>query len=237
MEDFIIYDGVLEKYNGCDEYVVIPNGVEEIGIEAFANCESLKGVEISSSVIDIERYAFFNCTGLEEVIIPKNVEYISAFSFKGCTNLKRVEILGKTSELYCEPFNGCDDVVIYFHDRELDEIPEDYRTEALLGIICIADKYAVSENILKSCEEYVMKSAKELYPRLVKFPELYEYMCEKKAIPPKDSQEVMTYIGDNIELKASFMQYLNDAFGQGSQEEIIENVVNDEFDIFSDIED
>ena len=42
MEGFVINNGVLEKYVGTGGDVVIPDGVEEIGEEAFANCDSLK---------------------------------------------------------------------------------------------------------------------------------------------------------------------------------------------------
>ena len=37
MEDFIIRKGVLVKYTGHDHNVVIPEGVTEIGKEAFEN--------------------------------------------------------------------------------------------------------------------------------------------------------------------------------------------------------
>lgn len=34
--DFVIENGVLTKYNGSNENVVIPDGVTEIGSRAFA---------------------------------------------------------------------------------------------------------------------------------------------------------------------------------------------------------
>lgn len=37
MSDFVIENGVLKKYNGKDENVVIPEGITTIGFTAFIN--------------------------------------------------------------------------------------------------------------------------------------------------------------------------------------------------------
>ncbi|MDR0556761.1 MAG: leucine-rich repeat domain-containing protein [Treponema sp.] len=44
--NFEIRDGVLIKYNGFDENVVIPEGVAAIGESVCAGCESLKSLKI-----------------------------------------------------------------------------------------------------------------------------------------------------------------------------------------------
>ena len=41
MRDFVIRDGILEKYNGSDSIVEIPSGVVEIGVGAFSKNSSL----------------------------------------------------------------------------------------------------------------------------------------------------------------------------------------------------
>ena len=38
MPDFIIENGVLEKYSGKESHVVIPHGIDGIGASAFKNC-------------------------------------------------------------------------------------------------------------------------------------------------------------------------------------------------------
>ena len=47
MSDFVINDGVLEKYIGLDKSVVVPNGVVKIGASSFQDCIHLQSVEIA----------------------------------------------------------------------------------------------------------------------------------------------------------------------------------------------
>ena len=40
--DFFIEDGILKKYKGSDENVIIPDGVVKIGFQAFRGCKKNK---------------------------------------------------------------------------------------------------------------------------------------------------------------------------------------------------
>ena len=44
MQDFVIENGVLEKYKGPGGDVTIPEGVKEIGLWAFKGCANLTSV-------------------------------------------------------------------------------------------------------------------------------------------------------------------------------------------------
>ncbi|MCI8399819.1 MAG: leucine-rich repeat protein [Oscillibacter sp.] len=57
-KDFNIRDGILRKYNGPGGDVTIPEGVKEIGDEAFRFCESLTSVIVPKSVTKIGRDVF-----------------------------------------------------------------------------------------------------------------------------------------------------------------------------------
>ena len=48
--DFVIKDGVLKKYKGSGRKVVIPDGVTEIGDNAFRACSRLSSVTIPECV-------------------------------------------------------------------------------------------------------------------------------------------------------------------------------------------
>lgn len=54
-------DCLLQKYEGTDERVVIPEGVTIIAPLCFYGCVSLKAVEFPDSLRVIESYAFYNC--------------------------------------------------------------------------------------------------------------------------------------------------------------------------------
>ena len=67
-QDFIINDGVLEKYTGSDTAIVIPDGVTQIAPKVFMSTE-IRSVSIPSSVESIGEDAFAKCYELEIVYI------------------------------------------------------------------------------------------------------------------------------------------------------------------------
>ena len=60
-EDFEVEGGVLLKYQGQEEDVVIPDGVYVIGNRAFEGCSGLKSVKIPNSVKVICKDSFKDC--------------------------------------------------------------------------------------------------------------------------------------------------------------------------------
>ena len=116
--DFEISNGVLVKYNGTDENVVIPDGVTQIGEYAFVHCDKIITVTIPDSVTIIGRYAFaqsslrnisipssvttigeaaFLSTSIQSIIIPSSVTSIGRRAFLGCSNLTYVEYWGASN--------------------------------------------------------------------------------------------------------------------------------------------
>ena len=65
-----------------DEYLteyVIPDGVNEIGVDAFSGCTSLQSITIPDSVTEIGCGAFWGCTNLKNVTIPQGCQCHNAF--------------------------------------------------------------------------------------------------------------------------------------------------------------
>ena len=78
-----------EAFSGSNiSSIIIPEGVNVIGTEAFSSCANLKNVSLPQSLKRINSYAFYNCTNLEEILIPSNVKEICSYAFANCKNLK-----------------------------------------------------------------------------------------------------------------------------------------------------
>ena len=82
IEELVVFSG---QYDDCAENsrVVIPEGIEEIGENAFRE---------------------FSC--LTEVVRPRSLKRISACAFAGCANLRRVEMQFGIEEILDEAFSS-----------------------------------------------------------------------------------------------------------------------------------
>ncbi len=89
--------------------VVIPEGVTEIGTQAFFYCTSLTSVAIPESVTDIGVSAFNHCTSLTTVEIPSNSNLTSLeqWTFSCCESLKSFSIPKKVETIGYGAFICC----------------------------------------------------------------------------------------------------------------------------------
>lgn len=106
-EDFEIVDGVLVKYRGNDSDVVIPDGVTDIGEEAFAMCYSLETVKLPENLRTIGAKAFYGCEHLKEIEIPNGVSDMGEAAFQFCRELTTVRLPESLSIIPSEAFTYC----------------------------------------------------------------------------------------------------------------------------------
>ena len=71
--DFLIKDGVLNKYTGTEPDVIIPDGVREISVRAFYRCAAVVSIIIPDSSIKFSRHCFDLCINLESLYIKDRV--------------------------------------------------------------------------------------------------------------------------------------------------------------------
>lgn len=100
--------------------LTLGNGLTFLDIGAFANCISLKTVDIPVSVLTLESPywsddfgVFENCTGLVKVVIGDDTvdipeTTIGERAFKGCTALEEVYIGSNVKTIAENAFEGCD---------------------------------------------------------------------------------------------------------------------------------
>ena len=63
-----------------------------IGENAFGNCQSLKQIDIPSSVTFIDEFAFDSCASLSQLKIPDSVKEIGRNTFYGCSSMNQLII-------------------------------------------------------------------------------------------------------------------------------------------------
>ena len=74
-------DKIIAYPGGREGDFIIPDSVEDLGIDAFGGCYDLTGVTISSNVRTIGERAFFGCSSLQEIVVPEGVTSIGDDAF------------------------------------------------------------------------------------------------------------------------------------------------------------
>ena len=80
----------VQAFFGCYSLTsaTLPIGLNNIE----QGCDNLKSIIIPNGVESIGEQAFYACNSLESIIIPKNVKNIGFRAFAGCLSLKEVEV-------------------------------------------------------------------------------------------------------------------------------------------------
>ena len=130
--------------------LVVPEGVQWIGMNAFENCSQLCCVSLPSTLEFIGARAFSSCAKLESITIPDNVTSISECAFYGCSGLQSVKLPAKLKHIGTHAFANCPKL------RNI-EIPEGCKVEP--------DAFKDSPNALKILAER-HKSGSNLYEAL-----------------------------------------------------------------------
>lgn len=107
INDFVIENGVLGKYNGTDSVVVIPKGIHTIRQSAFSSNTYIEKVIIPEGVVSIGGWSFNNCSSLVEVVIPSGITKIETCTFANCENLASVTIPNGVTDIGYQSFFGC----------------------------------------------------------------------------------------------------------------------------------
>lgn len=129
LQYFDIRNGVLEKYNGNADRIIIPEGVTKIKVEAFK---------------------YVNC---EELVVPDSVEkweYYHSINAKKIRFGKKLKIDAR-SNISCEiaiVTGNCDTILPYLQGVKLLEVPEDYNGKPIL-----LERYSELEEI-RGSEKY-----------------------------------------------------------------------------------
>ena len=110
----LVLPGTLKKITGQNfknckyiKEIVISEGTESIGAQAFMGCTNLIKITLPSTIRMIGQGAFSNCKKLEKVIIPENVAKIEDKAFYGCTNLIKITLPSTIQMIGQGAFSNC----------------------------------------------------------------------------------------------------------------------------------
>lgn len=97
-----------EAFYNCErlENVNIQEGTQLIEKSAFQRCFNLKNVEIKE-VTTIEEAAFAQCINLQNVILPTNLTRLEDYIFYGCTNLSNINLPKELTSIGMYAFAQC----------------------------------------------------------------------------------------------------------------------------------
>lgn len=93
-------------FEGCVNLSAINmTGVEQVGVRAFQNCDSLTNVTLPDSCRSVGGAAFEDCDYLLNVTLNDGLETIGEYAFSSCDSLNAVEIPGTVNTIEREAFS------------------------------------------------------------------------------------------------------------------------------------
>lgn len=124
-----VRDGVLVQYTGTEESPVLPDGITEIGEDAFRGNEYVKSIAVPEGVEKIGACAFSECPELRSVTLPQSLREIELFAFADSpieaitlpsgltslgeegafvgTDIRTITVPGRVRTIPNQTFSGC----------------------------------------------------------------------------------------------------------------------------------
>jgi len=92
----------------------IPDSVTDIASGAFAYCEKITTINMTSSITSIGEAAFKNCTSLTDMTIPGSVTYMGSSIFQSCSNLTTVRFEEGVTYIESYAFQYCESLTTVY---------------------------------------------------------------------------------------------------------------------------
>ena len=83
-----------EAFADCDNLkkVDLPDGLTKIGDRAFFSCDELEEIKLPDGLTKIGDQAFYYCDELEEIKLPDSLRSIGSMAFESCVKLKELTL-------------------------------------------------------------------------------------------------------------------------------------------------
>ncbi|ELP93740.1 hypothetical protein EIN_321630 [Entamoeba invadens IP1] len=87
--------------------IVIPDTIQVIFNNCFANCMYLEEIVLPSKLTEICNFAFFKCYSLNKIVLPTHLQIIGKSAFMFCASLKDIDIPSSVTFIGKSAFEGC----------------------------------------------------------------------------------------------------------------------------------
>lgn len=124
-DDFDIDDNVLTQYTGDDTHIVVPDGIERIGDNAFSDKTSIQTITLPDSVTVIGESAFRHCDNLESINLPEGITEIESDAFTYCDSLTSLDIPSTVDTIGGDAFLFCNHIKRIRFPATLTDIGDD----------------------------------------------------------------------------------------------------------------
>jgi hypothetical protein len=105
--------------------VILNEELEEIGVYAFGECESMEEIDIPDNVRAIQRLGFESCTGLKRVTLGNGLEEIGEGAFAYCESMEEIVIPPAIRKIKDHAFYDCTGLTRVTLSSGLEEIGEE----------------------------------------------------------------------------------------------------------------
>ena len=128
-ETFEIPNGVKELgedafYGTAFSYITIPDSVTSIGDYAFGQCNRLVTIQVPDSVTRLGEGAFVGCNWLQSIVLSENLTAIERSTFKWCESLWHVSIPDSVTSVGEYAFEFCEGLVSLYIGTSVETIGE-----------------------------------------------------------------------------------------------------------------
>jgi len=124
--------------------VVLNEGLQKIGKQAFYHCKSLESIKLPSTVTEIGNAAFAGCSNLEEVVLNETLRTIGLAAFSTCTSLEYIKIPSTVTAIGDAAFCSCSGLETIILNEGLKKI-EDSLFAGCESLECITIPSTVTE--------------------------------------------------------------------------------------------